>query len=64
MMLRKALDGTAQGRVLAGCQARFGCDSRESCERYRVFQQSPLIGFHAVQTCRTTDFPHWIHKSS
>ena len=51
------------GRTLSGCQARHGCERRESCERYRVFRQSPLVGFHAVQTCRTSDVPHFVVRT-
>lgn len=42
--------------TLSGCQALHGCEKKDQCLRYHRFQSQPLIGFHAHQQCRLSEF--------
>lgn len=42
---------------ISGCSANEGCEKKEQCKRYRLYQQStPYHGFNAHQYCKNTEF--------
>jgi len=42
--------------TLSGCQALHGCEKKNECLRYQHFLDHPLIGFHAYQSCKLSEF--------
>jgi hypothetical protein len=48
----------------SGCRALEGCDRKESCLRYSIYQnQTPYQGWSAIQLCRLSEFveKHYLH---
>ena len=42
--------------TLSDCQALHSCEKKDQCLRYQNFQDHPLIGFHAYQSCKLSEF--------
>lgn len=42
--------------TLSGCQALHGCEKKNECLRYQRFMDHTLIGFHAYQSCKLSEF--------
>lgn len=42
--------------IFSGCQALHGCERKSECLRYQHFMIHPLVGFHAHQSCKISEF--------